>query len=354
MTNPSAQTSFASFEYASKGRITRREKFLGEMQKIVPWRSLLAVVEPHYPKGERGRPPIGCLRMLRLYFLQQWYSLADEALEDSLYDITSLREFVGIDLGREAIPDATTLLKFRHLLEKNELSVQMLQAINTDLEKRGLLMRAGTIVDATLIAAPSSTKNKSGKRDPEMHSTKKGSNHYFGMKAHIGVDAQSGVVHTVRHTPANVHDITQGASLLHGQESDAYSDSAYRGMGKRQESQNGNGNGNGNGKADAQWHIAMTPGKRKTIKAARAQAGAVGRLARVIDEIEQLKASIRAKVEHPFHIVKNLFRYKKVSYKGIAKNAARHTVLFALANLVIVKKALLNERCNHVQKPVSA
>ena len=347
MTNRNHQISFASFEYASKGRITRREKFLSEMQKIVPWESLLAVVEPHYPKGERGRPPIGCLRMLRIYFLQQWYSLADEALEDSLYDITSLREFVGIDLGREAIPDATTLLKFRHLLERNNLSAQMLQAINADLEGRGLLMRAGTIVDATLIAAPSSTKNKSGKRDPEMRSTKKGNNHYFGMKAHIGVDAQSGVVHTVRHTPANAHDITEGANLLHGQETDAYTDSGYRGMDKREEAQNAN-------VVKVRWHIAMTPSKRKTIKAARTQGGATGRLAQTIDQIEKLKASIRAKVEHPFHIVKNLFRYKKLSYKGIAKNAARHTVLFALANLVIVKKALLSQGHNYAQKPVSA
>lgn len=340
------QTSFASQEYANKGRLTRREKFLNDMQIIVPWDSLTAVIEPYYPKGERGRPPIGCLRMLRIYFLQQWYGLADEMLEDNLYDITSLREFVGIDLGCETVPDATTLLKFRHLLEQNDLSAKMLQAINTDLGKRGLLMRAGTIVDATLIAAPISTKNKNGHRDPEMHSTKKGNNHYFGMKAHIGVDAESGVVHTVTNTAANAHDITQANALLHGKETDVYTDSGYRGIQKRGETQKLN--------SDVQWHIAMTPAKRKVIKAAKTQAGSTGQLAQTIDQIEKLKASIRAKVEHPFHIIKNLFKYKKVSYKGIAKNAARHVMLFALANLVIVKKSLLIQGKNYVQKTVIA
>lgn len=338
------QTSFASQEYANKGRRTRREKFLNEMQVIVPWDSLLAVIEPHYPKGERGRPPIGCLRMLRIYFLQQWYGLADEMLEDNLYDITSLREFVGIDLGCETVPDATTLLKFRHLLEQNDLTAKMLQAINTDLGKRGLLMRSGTIVDATLIAAPSSTKNKDKSRDPEMHSTKKGNNHYFGMKAHIGVDAESGVVHTVTTTAANVHDITQATNLIHGQETDVYGDSGYRGIEQRDEAQD----------ADVNWHIAMMPSKRQAIKAAKVQAGSTGKLAQTIDQIEKLKASIRAKVEHPFHIIKNLFKYKKVSYKGIAKNAARHIILFALANLVIVKKSLLSQGQNYVPKTVIA
>lgn len=340
MSQHQRQTTFASQEYANKGRITRREKFLSDMQAIVPWASLLAVIEPHYPKGQRGRPPIGCLRMLRIYFLQQWYNLADEALEDSLYDIASLREFVGIDLGREPIPDATTLLKFRHLLEQNDLSAQMLQAINADLEQRGLLMRAGTIVDATLIAAPSSTKNKSGQRDPQMQQTKKGNNFYFGMKAHIGVDAETGVVHTVTHTPANAHDITQATNLLHGQETHVYGDSGYRGIDKREEAQDIN----------VQWHTSMMPSKRKAIKQAKQQDSATGQLAQAIDQIEKLKASIRAKVEHPFHIVKNLFKYKKVSYKGIAKNAARHTMLFALANLVIVKIMLLNQEHNYVQK----
>ena len=344
MNKDQRQTTFASMEYAHKGRSTRREKFLNEMQAIVPWDNLLAVIEPHYPKGERGRPPIGCLRMLRIYFLQQWYSLADEALEDSLYDINSLREFVGIDLGSELVPDATTLLKFRHLLEQNNLTTKMLQAINADLERRGLLMRNGTIVDATLIAAPSSTKNKDKSRDPEMHQTKKGNNYYHGMKAHIGVDAESGLVHTVTHTAANAHDVTQATNLLHGQESDVYADSGYRGIEQRKEAQD----------VDVNWHIAMMPSKRKAIKAAKTQEGSTGKLAQTLDSIEKLKASIRAKVEHPFHIIKNLFKYKKVSYKGLAKNAARHTMLFALANLVIVKKSLLAQGHCHAQKTARA
>ncbi len=222
----------------------------------------------------------------------------------------------------------------------------MLQAINADLQRRGLLMRAGTIIDATLIAAPSSTKNKSGQRDPEMHQTKKGNNYHFGMKAHIGVDAETGVVHSVTNTAANAHDITQANHLLHGKEKDVYADSGYRGIQKRNETHQMN--------PDVHWHTSMMPSKRKAIKTAKLQEGTTGLLAQTIDQIEKLKASIRAKVEHPFHIVKNLFNYKKVSYKGIAKNATRHVMLFALANLVIVKNELLNQRQSYVQKAVSA
>ena len=339
------QTSFASSEFEAKGYVTRREKFLSEMNAIVPWTALITAVEPFYPTGERGRPPIGVERMLRMYFLQQWYSnLSDVALEDSLYDITSMRHFAGIDLSVDRVPDATTLLKFRHLLEGNSLTAQMLKAINTDLAKRGLLMRADTIVDATLIAAPSSTKNSTGTRDPEMRQTKKGSNYHFGMKAHIGVDADSGVVHTITNTAANVHDITQANDLLHGQEQDVYADSGYRGIEKRSATQQLH--------PDVHWHTSMMPSKRKAIKAAKAQEGTTGQLAQIRDKLEKLKSSIRAKVEHPFHIVKNLFKYKKTSYSGIAKNASRHVMLFALANLVIVKKHLLNLGNQYVQKAV--
>lgn len=341
------QTSFASSEYEAKGYVTKREKFLSEMNTIVPWEALIAAIEPHYPTGERGRPPIGIERMLRMYFLQQWYSnLSDVALEDSLYDTTSMRHFVGIDLSVDRVPDATTLLKFRHLLESNSLTAQMLKAINADLAKRGLLMRAGTIVDATLIAAPSSTKNSTGTRDPEMHQTKKGNNYHFGMKAHIGVDAETGVVHSVTNTAANAHDITQATALLHGQETDVYADSGYRGIEKRIEQ---NPSETKQLHRDVHWHTSMMPSKRKAIKAARTQGGATGQLAQTLDQIEKLKSSIRAKVEHPFHIVKNLFKYKKTSYRGIAKNASRHVMLFALANLVVVKKQLLNPRSNYVQ-----
>lgn len=340
------QTSFASHEYAAKGYVTQREKFLGEMNAIVPWAALIAAIEPFYPTGERGRPPIGIERMLRMYFLQQWYSISDVSVEDSLYDITSMRHFVGIDLSCERVPDATTLLKFRHLLEDNALTAKMLQAINLDLAQRGLLMRAGTIVDATLIAAPSSTKNKDHQRDPQMRQTKKGNNYHFGMKAHIGVDADSGVVHTVISTAANVHDVTQALDLLHGQESDVYGDSGYRGVQKRQQQKQEERQESMQDTASPQWHIAMMPSKRARLKSIKEHSA----LAQTLDQIEKLKASIRAKVEHPFHIIKNLFKYKKTSYRGIAKNAARHTMLFALANLVIVKKSLLESGRCCVQK----
>ena len=204
------QRSFAEAEFMAKKKTTRREKFLAGMEEAVPWAALLAVVEPFYPEGRRGRPPIGLERMLRVYFLQQWYGLADEALEDALYDSQALRGFARIDLSR-GVPDATTLLNFRHLLETNDLCRGLFAAINADLAARGLLLRAGTLVDATLIAAPPSTKNKDRSRDPEMHSTKKGNQWHFGMKAHIGVDRASGLVHTLVATAANVADITQAA-----------------------------------------------------------------------------------------------------------------------------------------------
>ena len=212
------QPSFAQAEFATKKKITRREKFLARMETLLPWTQLLAVIEPFYPKGERGRPPVGLERMLRVYFLQQWYALADEALEDALYDSQALRGFARIDLAAEGVPDATTLLKFRRLLETHDLCKGLFTAINADLTARGLLLREGTLVDATLIAAPSSTKNQEKQRDPEMHQTKKGNQWYFGMKAHIGADRDSKLVHTVVVTAANVADVTKTAELLHGQE----------------------------------------------------------------------------------------------------------------------------------------
>ena len=216
------QTSFASLEFAGKKRVTRREKFLAQMQQVVPWARLLALIEPHYPRSGRvGRPPVGLERMLRMYFLQQWFALSDEALEDALYDSHSMREFVGIDLAREAVPDATTLLKFRRLLEAHALTAQLFEAINAHLAEQGLLLREGTMVDASIIAAPSSTKNKDKTRDPQMHQTKKGNQWHFGMKAHIGVDADSGLVHTVIGTAANVNDVTQAAGQLHDKEKHA-------------------------------------------------------------------------------------------------------------------------------------
>jgi len=318
-----SQRSFASAEYAMKKKRTRREKFLGEMERIVPWARLIAVIEPLYPtSGRVGRQPIGVSRMLRMYCLQQWYGLADEALEDALYDSQALRDFVGVDLSRESVPDATTLLKFRHLLQHNDLTKALFEEINAHLADKGLLMRAGTIVDATIIAAPSSTKNEGNTRDSEMHQTRKGKQWHFGMKAHIGVDAQSGLVHTVIGTAANVNDVTQAGALLHGDELDAFGDAGYRGVHKREEAKG------------PRWHVAMQPGKRRLLDPSHTWA-------RLLEQAEQLKASVRAKVEHPFHVIKNLFRHKKVRYKGLAKNKAQLFSLFGLANLVIAKRPLL-------------
>src|SRR5436190_3231170 len=229
------QMSFAQCEYAGKKKVTRRERFLAEMEKVVPWGRLVAVIEPHYPKGERGRPPIGLDRMLRIYFLQQWYALADEALEDAIYDSQALRTFAGIDLSVEAVPDATILLKFRHLLEAHDLTQRLFQKVGALLEERKLLLKEGTIVDATILATPSLTKNARQERDPEMHQTRKGKQWYFGMKAHIGVDAKSGLVHSLSGTAANVSDISQSPVLLHGEEKEAYGDAAYLGVEKREE-----------------------------------------------------------------------------------------------------------------------
>jgi IS5 family transposase len=297
------------------------------MERVVPWSRLVALIQPHYPDGRRGRPPIGLERMLRIYFLQQWYTLADEALEDALYDSQALRTFAGIDLSVESVPDATTLLGFRHLLEKHALGSEILQEVNAHLSERELLMRAGTIVDATIIAAPPSTKNAKKERDPEMHQTKKGNEWHFGMKAHVGVDADSGLVHTVIGTAANVADIACAAQVLHGEEKAAYGDAGYIGVEKRPEALRGH--------AQTQWFVAA--------KRSKVQALPEGRLKEVTKEYERLKAQVRAKVEHVFHIVKNLFGFRKVRYRGLAKNTAQLHTLFALANLVLAKAKLLTE-----------
>jgi transposase, IS5 family len=313
------QTTFAHAEFAAKKKVTRREKFLARMEEVIPWTKLLAVIEPFYPKGERGRPPVGLERMLRVYFLQQWYGLADEALEDALYDSQALRGFARIDLAADGVPDATTLLKFRRLLETHDLCKGLFAAINADLAARGLLLREGTLVDATLIAAPSSTKNAQKQRDPEMHQTKKGQQWYFGMKAHLGADRDSKLVHTVVVTAANVSDITQAAQLLHGQERQVHADAGYTGVEKRAEIVAL--------ERKIDWQIA---GKRGLIKAM-----AEGAEKEACKAVEKAKASVRAFVEHPFHIVKNLFRHRKVRYRGLAKNGHQLHTLFALANVVI-------------------
>ena len=318
------QISFAQGEYAGKKKTTRRERFLGQMERVVPWARLAGLIAPHYPSGKRGRPPVGIERMLRIYFLQQWYALADEALEDALYDSQAMRSFAGIDLGCEDVPDATTLLKFRHLLERHDLTRGIFEEVRALLEEKRLLMREGTLIDATIIAAPSSTKKRRRERDPEMHQTKKGNQWYFGMKAHIGADEESGLVHSVEGTAANISDISQTHALLHGEEKRAGVDAGYTGVEKRPEIA-------ALGR-EIEWRVAA---RRSTLKAQpEGWAKAIG------GAWETLKARARAVVEHPFHVIKNIFRHRKVRYRGLAKNTAQLRVLFALANLYLVRHRL--------------
>jgi IS5 family transposase len=260
--------------------------------------------------------------MLRIYFLAQWYGLADEALEDAIYDSQAMRNFIGVDLGGESVPDATTLLKFRHLLEENELTKAIFEEIGVHLRQKKLLMKEGSIVDATIIAAPSSTKNAEGKRDPQMHQTRKGNQWHFGMKAHIGTDEESGLVHRVVATAANVSDISQTRYLLHGEEKRVHADAGYLGVHKREEFEG----------SRIEWLIAAKRGTIKTM--------AEGFKKDLLREWERRKAQVRSKVEHPFHIVKNLFGYRKVRYRGLKKNLAQLHSLFALANLVIAGRML--------------
>ena len=328
----STQVSFAQAEYEKKKKRTRRERFLEKMEQVVPWARLMEVIEPHYPKrGKRGRPPIGLERMLRMYFVQQWYGLADEAVEDAIYDSQALRNFMDIDLCRQSVPDATTLMGFRHLLEAHDLSQAMLIKVNAMLIERGLLMSKGTLVDATLIAAPNWTKNKRHGRDPEMHQAKKGNQWYFGLKAHIGVDKESGLVHTLITTSAHISDISQTPALLHGQAQDVWLDAGYVGVEKREDMQAALAAN----AQEVQWHIAK---RGKTIEKL-----ADGWQKNLAQAYEKLKAQVRARVEHPCHVVKNIFKYKKTRYKGLAKNDAQLNVLFALSNLYMMRGQLRPE-----------
>ena len=304
----------------SKQRVTRRERFLDEMEQAVPWVRLVALIQPFYPRGKRGRPPLGVELMLRVYFLQQWYALADEALEDAIHDSRAMRAFI----GGEVVPDATTLLGFRHLLEAHDLPRQLFAEINAVLSERGAFLREGTIVDATIIAAAPSTKNKAKERDPEMHQTRKGNAWHFGMKAHVGVDLGSGLVHTVVGTAANVADVAQAHALLHGEEKLRLGDAGYQGVEKRPEMIARFGH--------LPWIVAAKRGKIKAL--------AEGKIKELTLAVEKTKAQMRALVEHPFHVIKNLFGYRKVRYRGLAKNTAQLHTLFALANLVLVGRTL--------------
>ena len=323
------QMSLDTTGFERKTKRTRKREFLDEMNLVVPWAELVSLIAPHSPtrSAKGGRPPFAVETMLRIHFLQQWFNLSDPAMEEALYDTPMFREFAGLDMGEDRLPDESTILRFRHLLEAHNLSLQILATVNATLMAKGLLLKQGTVVDATLIAAPSSTKNQDGERDPEMHQTKKGNQWHFGMKAHAGVDADSGLVHSVATTAANAHDVTQAHALLHGEETDVFADSGYRGVEKREEIQAQH--------PDVNWPIAMMPGKRKMLDK-ETPMGAV------LEKLEQAKASIRAKVEHPFRVIKRQFGFVKVKYRGLAKNTANLVTLFALSNLWMVRKRLLN------------
>ena len=312
--------SFGDAEYHGKRKQTRREIFLAEMEQVIPWDTLLALIEPFYPVAGRGRHPYPIATMLRVHLMQNWFGLSDPAMEETLYEITSMRQFARLTLT-QAIPDETTILNFRRLLEVNELAPAILERVNRYLGRKGLLLKRGSIVDATIIAAPSSTKNADGERDPEMHQTKKGNQWYFGMKAHIGADADSGLVHTVTTTPANEADVEVVDELLHGKEEVVHADAGYTGADKRVMRKN------------LRWEIAAKRGRLALMPEGRAK--------RAAEKHEKRKASIRAKVEHPFRVIKRQFGLTKVRFRGLAKNTAHIITLFALSNLWMARRKLL-------------
>lgn len=306
------QTGFETY-----GRKSKREQFLDEMEQVVPWAELQALIEPHYPKGENGRPPVGLSIMLRVYFLQQWFNLSDPGAEEALYESPVLRRFAGVDLGRAPAPDESTILQFRHLLERHDLGGAMLDTVNQYLEGRGIRITTGTIVDATIIHAPSSTKNRSGERDPEMHQTRKGKQWYFGLKAHIGVDSKEGHVHSLCTSAASVADQHMLPDLLHGEERKVWGDGAYQGQGEA---------------------MRQTSPHAQDMTSRRVQ------YKDFVDEIQKaknrVKARVRAKVEHPFRILKRIFGFDKVRYRGLKKNHERLCASFALVNLYLHRRRL--------------
>ena len=304
------QTTLASTGFEKYTKTTRRAQFLAEMERVVPWQALCARIEPVYPKAGNGRPPVGVERMLRMYFLQHWFNLSDPAVEEALYDSPTLRAFVGIDLGQEPVPDETTVCKFRHLLEQHGLGRTLFDEVTQHLRAQGLAISTGTIVDATIIAAPSSTKNASGTRDPAMHQTQKGRQWYFGMKGHFGVDSQSKLIHSVEVTPANIHDSHVLPWLLHGQERRVWGDSAYAGQAGM---------------------LSVCAPHARDFTHRRTGSRATNRW----------KSRIRARVEHPIGVIKSVFGFTKVCYRGLVKNRHRLVVACALANLFMVRKRLL-------------
>jgi IS5 family transposase len=311
------QRTFASAAWEKKGKVTRRERFLAEMDAVIPWKHLNRLIEPHYPKAGNGTQPMPQERMLRIYFMQQWFNLSDPAMEDSLYDSESMRRFAGIELGEDAVPDETTILRFRHLLEKHYLTQAIFAQIRTLLEQKRLLLKSGTIVDATIIEAPPSTKNEDQARDPEMHQVKKGGEWHFGMKAHVGTDPR-GIVHSLTTTAANVSDISQMAHLLHGQEREVFGDQAYWSEAHRQ----------GALRRGIRYRINRRPRYAHPLTEAQRR-------------LNRLRSATRARGEHAFHVVKTLWGFSKVRYRGLAKNTARLFACFALANLYLLRRRLL-------------
>jgi len=317
------QTTLGSTDWVLKSKVTRRAQFLGEMDSVVPWARLLAVIEPHYPKAEQGRPPHLMPRMLRIYFMQQWFNLSDPAMEDALYDSESMRWFAGIDQAADLVPDETTILRFRHLLEKHRLTEKLFAEVRQLLEEKKLLLKSGTIVDATIIAAPPSTKNAAKERDPEMRQTRKGKQWHFGMKLHVGTDRR-GLVHSVVTGPASQGDITRLDELLHGQEREIFGDQAYWAEDHRQHCR----------------HAGIAYRVNRRAKPGRD-------LTEYEKAINRSRSRHRARGEHAFHVVKNLWGFTKVRYRGLYKNTVRALTMFALSNLYLARRLLMPrpERC---------
>ena len=309
------ETSFADLEWENKKHKTRREKLLERMEVLIPWEKILEQIRPYYGGAGKGRVPYPLESIVRVHFVQAFYGLSDPAMEDLLYEAESVRRFTGLEMSK--LPDESTILNFRHLLERHGLGVKILETINSHLAEKGFSIRKGTIVDGSIIAAPSSTKNRERGRDPEMRQCKKGNQWHFGMKLHIGVDDESGIVHSMSTTAANVHDLTPSAELLHGEEERVWGDAGYQGIEKREEHRG----------RPVCWNIALRPSRRRTL--ARGS---------VDDLMERCKASVRAKVEHIFFYVKRMFGYDEVRYRGMAKNHNRLALLIGFANLLVASR----------------
>ena len=314
------QLNLGASEWALKKKVTRRAQFLSEMEAVIPWPVLQAVIEPHYPTGSTGRPPHPLMRMLRIYFMQQWFNLSDPGMEDALYEMESMRHFAQIDVTKDVIPDETTILRFRHLLEQHQLTEGIFKAVRGLLEKKGLMLKSGTIVDATIIEAPPSTKNAEGARDPEMHQTRKGKDWHFGMKLHVGTTKQ-GLVHSLATGPANEADISRIDELVHGEEKEIYGDQAYWAEGHREHCQ----------QAGIRYRVNRRGTRSKPLTEYQRM-------------INRARSRTRARGEHAFRIVKQLWGFTKVRYRGLAKNTARAFAMFALANLYMVRKRILVRR----------